>query len=271
MKSVPLLMVLVLALLLSPSAKANTALQRFEQVYGELLTSNWHDTVTINDIRTTALDYTAIWRSSNHPEGLYRQVIRALAEVRPEQLDARQAEAFWINAYNFGALRLVVDHYPVPSIRSFRISWRLHPWSKKAVQIRGRWYSLANIENQMLLERFGDPRILFAVSCASISCPDQPAHPYTADKLDQQLDTTLRRFLGNTAKGLRLGKTEARLWLSWIFEKDRARFSEGDNGLIGFIKPYLDKQTVAWLEGHTVEVHFLPHDWTLNDLALVQR
>ncbi len=264
----PAILVLLPGLLLAPAVMANTALEQFERLYGGFLSSYWHEPVIINGIQTTALDYTAIWRSSNHPESRYRQVIRTLAEVRPEQLDARQAEAFWINAYNFGAIRLVVEHYPVPSIRSFKISWRLHPWSKKAIQVRGRWYTLAGIEKQMLLERFGDPRILFAVSCASVSCPDKPSRPYTADDLDQQLDTTLRRFLGNTAKGLRLDRPAARLWLSWIFKKDRDRFPEGDQGLIGFIQPYLDKQASKWLDEHRVEIHFLPHDWTLDDLSL---
>ena len=265
----PRILILVIGLIITPMATANTPLERFEQLYDELLSSYWHEPVTINNIRTTTLDYTAIWRSSIHPPSLYHRVLKALAEVRPEKLDARQAEAFWINTYNFAAIRLVVDHYPVPSIRSFKISWRLYPWSQKAVQVRGNWYTLTAIEKHMLLERFGDPRILFAISCASISCPDQPSHPYTADRLNLQLDKTLRHFLANPGKGLHLDRAEPGLWLSWIFKKDRSWFPEGDESLMGFIKPYMDQKTAAWLgEHHPVEVRYLPHDWTLNDWAL---
>ncbi len=262
------LLILTLALFIPRPAGANAALERFERLYGAFLSSYWHDTVTINGIHTTALDYTAIWRDSNHPQSLYRQLIRALAEVRPEQLNAGQAEAFWINAYNIGALRLVVDHYPVASIRSFKISWKLYPWSKKAIQVRGRWYTLTAIEKHKLLEVYADPRILFALNCASISCPDQPSRPYVAGELEQQLDANLKRFLANPTKGLRLETSTSGLWLSWIFKKDRNRFKQGDEGLMSFLRPYLDKQTLTRVSEKKLGIHYLPHDWTLNDWTL---
>ncbi len=268
MKQVLLSLVLFFSM---TAVRADPALDRFEQVYGELLAFAWHQPVVIHGIRTVALDYTALWRDAADPDGRYRRVIRALAEVRPGRLSPPEAEAFWINAYNFAAMRLVVDHYPVPTIRSFRISWFQHPWSKKAIQVRDKWYSLSVIEKRMLLDRYRDPRLLFAVNCASVSCPDLPPEPYTAARLDRQLDDNLRRFLANPDKGLRLLRPGKVLQLSWIFKKDRSWFPPGDHGLISFITPYLEQETRNWLLGNPVTVEFLEHDWALNDLSQAER
>ena len=70
-------------------------------------------------------------------------------------------------------MKLVAEHYPIDSIRSMKISLLKYPWSVKGISVGKSKYSMKQIEKDILLKRYGDPRIIFAVSCAAVSCPDR--------------------------------------------------------------------------------------------------
>lgn len=240
----------------------------FERLYGELLASYWRPTVTIHGVDTTVFDYAQMTRDAQMPGSQFEQTLKAIEHVEPTQLlNPNEAKAFWINAYNFAAMRLVIDHYPVDSIRSLSISLIKYPWSKKAIQIGGSSYSLKQIEKDILLKRFNDPRIIFAVSCAAVSCPDRMAQPFTAQLLDEQLVAMIRTFFTNPGKGLRLDRNERILTLSWILKKDKYLFQDRERGVLDFVLPYLERDIREWLEINPVEIKYFTHDWTLNDLA----
>jgi hypothetical protein len=240
----------------------------FEHLYSELLQRYWRPAVTIHGIRTTVFDYAQMAKDAQAPESLFRRTLAALEHADPATLwDANQAKAFWINAYNLGAMRLVVDHYPVDSIRSLKISLLKYPSSKDAVRIDGRNYSLREIEKDILLQRFHDPRVVFAVSCAAVSCPDRTADPFSASHLDKQLDALIAAFPANPTKGMHLDKVSRTLTLSWIFQQDRDLFPEARGGIVGFILPYVDSGAKQWLQENPVKIRFFEHDWALNDLA----
>ena len=242
----------------------------FERLYGELLASYWRSAVTIHGVDTTVFDYAQMTRDAQMPGSLFEQILKAIERVEPTQLlKPNEAKAFWINAYNFAAMRLVIDHYPVDSIRSFNISLVKYPWSKKAVHIGERSYSLKQIEKDILLKQFNDPRIVFAVSCAAVSCPDRIAQPFTARQLDEQLDEMIRTFFRNPGKGLRLERNKNILTLSWILEKDKRLFQDRPMGVLGFVLPFLERDSREWLEINPVDINYFEHDWTLNDLAQV--
>ncbi len=237
-----------------------------------MLQRYWRPAVTIHGIRTTVFDYGQMARDAQAGSSLFRQTVAALERTDLADLPgANAAKAFWINAYNLGAMRLVVDHYPVDSIRSLKISLLKYPWSKDAVRIHGKDYTLREIEKDILLERYGDPRIVFAVSCAAVSCPDRTAAAFTASRLDEQLDALIRAFLANPTKGMRLDKASRTLTLSWIFQQDRDLFPEGGGGVLGFILPYLKPDLREWLQQNPVKTQFFEHDWALNDGALADR
>jgi len=164
-------------------------------------------------------------------------------------------------------MRMVVDAYPVDSITSFRISLIKHPWSKKSIRVGGRWYSLSEIEKEILLQRFSDPRIIFAVSCAAVSCPDRSADIFDGASLDRQLDDLIRHFFRNPDKGLYLDMQTNSLTLAWILKKDGHLFQESKAGVVDFVMPYLDKVQQSWLAAHEVTLDYFEHDWTLNDVA----
>ncbi len=240
----------------------------FENLYGQLLATYWRPSVSINGVNTTVFDYAQMKKDTEQSQSLFNSTLKAINETDPLQLkEPNEIKAFWINAYNFAAMRLVIEHYPVDSIRSLRISLVKYPWSKKAIQIGKKEYSLKQIEKDMLLTKFNDPRIVFAVSCAAVSCPDRIAEPFLAEKLDQQLDEMIGNFFTNTDKGLFLNRKEKTLTLSWILKKDMDLFKNKEGGVLGFIQPYLPSDMQSWLSTNSVNIEYFEHDWTLNDSA----
>lgn len=250
------------------SAQGQTPLAAFEQAYGELLQGYWRPPVTIHGIRTTVFDYgrMAAERAAAPQGHPLDRSLQALAAVAPEALTPVQAKALWINAYNLGAIRLIVDHYPVDSIRSLKISLLRYPWWQEAVTVGGRRYSLSEIERGRLLARDGDLRILFAIGCASVSCPDRGREPYRAAGLADQLDATVRAFLRNPTKGMAVDRQRGILRLSAIFDIER-RLYGGDDGIRAFVARYVDEALGRWIRQREPRLEFMVHDWTVNDLA----
>lgn len=243
--------------------------QDFERLYGELLANYWRPATVIHGIETTVFDYRQMAADARQADSLVSRTLETLRQVGLQEVQSGDAaKAFWINVYNFAAMRLVLLHYPVDSIRSLKISLIKYPWSKRAIEVGGRYYTLAEIEKQVLLKRFGDPRIVFAVSCAAVSCPDQGREPFTAQKLDAQLDALLRSFLRNPGKGARLERSSGILTLTMILKKDAQLFSAEYGGVVEFILPYLDKQTAQWVQNHPLRIEYFRHDWTLNDTGM---
>ena len=105
---------------------------------------------------------------------------------KPDQM------AFWVNAYNAYTLRLILDYYPLKSIKDIgpkiKIPLVTTPWAMKFFSIGGEKMSLDQIEHSILRKKFDDPRIHFALVCASISCPALRPEAYTAANIERQLD-----------------------------------------------------------------------------------
>ncbi|EPR44092.1 protein of unknown function DUF547 [Desulfovibrio sp. X2] len=190
----------------------------------------------------------------------------ALARVNPEALDRAGQMAYWINAYNAWTLKLVLDHYPVSSIKKIGPFWST-PWKIEFVRIRGnggkeRTVALDYIEHSILRPRFKDPRVHFAVNCASRSCPPLRAEPYEPDRLDEQLDDQASRFL-NSPDGARLVDDE--LYVSKIFDWFGGDFG-GEEGVLGFVRRYAqgDFRTRLIALGEKVRLRYMDYDWSLN-------
>jgi len=173
--------------------------------------------------------------------------------------------AFWINAYNAFTVRLVLDHYPIASIR--KIGWlpgaafreRFVPMPG----LKGGIVSLDDIENGTLRADFREPRIHFALVCASRSCPMLRSEAYRAGDLDRQLDDQARTFLADSTKNRFDSATNA-LHLSSIFKWFRADFEAAAGSLPAYVGRYLsDPRATA----PDVRIEFLDYDWSLNDQA----
>jgi hypothetical protein len=188
------------------------------------------------------------------------QFLAILEQVDPEQLPREEQFAFYINAYNAWTIKLILTGYPgVKSIKELGSLWR-SPWKKEIVRIHGQVFTLDHIEHEILRPRFQDPRVHFAVNCASKSCPPLLSQPYRGETLDVQLTRVTAEFLNQPVHSRLEGD---RLWVSSIFKW----FAEDFNrDVVGFYLKYAQGDFKRKLEAARarIEVKYMDYDWSLN-------
>lgn len=169
--------------------------------------------------------------------------------------------AYWINAYNAFTVKLIVDNYPLKSIKDLNPTITIPTvksiWTKEWFQIGGEDFSLDRIEHKILRKDFDEPRIHFAVNCASISCPVLRAEAYEADKIDRQLDEQARIFLNDPSRNT---ISVEKVQISKIFSWFGGDFKKGQS-LIEFI----DQYTKVDID-EDAKVRFAKYDWNLNEV-----
>lgn len=193
--------------------------------------------------------------------------LASLASARPEAAGKEAQKAFWLNAYNAVVAHQVLARYPgissVKKVDGF--------FDRLKQPVAGAAMTLDEIEGKA--RALGDPRVHFAVVCASTSCPDLRGEAYRAADVDAQLEDQTRRFLANPAKGLRYDEKGNDLWLSSIFKWYAGDFTGGSTvlaffargGLVDWILPHLPELLAATLEKKDPSVSYLDYDWSLND------
>jgi len=185
-----------------------------------------------------------------------------------------QQMAFLINAYNAFTVELILTKYPkLDSIKDLG-SLFSSPWKPKWITLLGAKVSLDDIEHVMLRQRgrYDDPRVHFAVNCASIGCPPLREEAFVADRLEAQLDEQTLRFMSDRSRN-RFDAARGRLEVSKIFDWYGEDFRLGHRGirsLPGFMARYAQVLADAPAErerirGERVEIGFLDYDWKLND------
>ena len=169
--------------------------------------------------------------------------------------------AYWINAYNAYTIRLILDHYPVQSIKDIgskiKIPFVTTPWAIKFFEIGGTKMSLDNIEHGTLRKKYNEPRIHFALVCAAMSCPRLRNEAYLGDKLDRQLDDQGRDFLNNLAKN-KPGKATAQL--SKYFDWYKGDWSNNGQSVVGWVNKYSSVKI-----DNSTAISFLEYNWKLNE------
>ena len=214
--------------------------------------------VTIEGVALTGVRYSELGK-----DPVYQQVIKDLANVSLDSLTTQQQQlAFWINAYNILAVKMVVDHYPVKSIKDAG-GFFTSVWKKEVGTVGGKVRTLDEIEHRILRPK-GDPRIHAAIVCASVSCPNLRQEAYEAEQLDRQLDDQLRVFLANQDKGLRVNKANNQIALSSIFKWFKEDF-QSKGGVLKFLAPYAP-QSVQGVFQKGPRVSYLDYNWELNKL-----
>jgi hypothetical protein len=195
------------------------------------------------------VDYSGIAKDPRWPKVLDR-----LAKYPVHKLKTRNERmAFYINAYNILTIRLIVKNWPLQSIRDIG-SFFVPVWKKDAGVVAGKMVSLSDI-GQGKLRPFGELRSYFALACGSTSCPDLRRQPYSAKRLERQLDDQARRFLNNREKGFArsAGKVRVSKLFSW-FEHDFNQ-AGGVRGFVERYKPIPEKITLS---------ADLPYNWNIN-------
>jgi hypothetical protein len=161
--------------------------------------------------------------------------------------------SYWINAYNLFTLKLVMDNYPVKSIKDIAGG---KPWDKKFIQLDGRTLSLNDIENNIIRKNFNEPRIHFAVNCASISCPKLINKTYTKDNLNSLLTQQTKAYLSDASQN---ELKEKSVTISNIFDWYKVDFDK-EGGVIAFLKKYSNVN----IEDNA-KISYKDYNWNLNE------
>lgn len=178
----------------------------------------------------------------------------------PDTWSRNERMAYWFNAYNAYTVELILDNYPLESIKDIKkgIPFVNGVWDIKFIEIEGKSYSLNNIEHGILRPKFEDPRIHMAVNCASFSCPPLLTEAFESDRLDEQLDFATRQFLKDELRN-EIRSDSAKV--SSIFKWYNGDFTKNQT-LKDFLNKYLD---VPIAESTTIE--YLDYNWSLNDAS----
>lgn len=189
--------------------------------------------------------------------------IEQLATLPIANYNRNEQLAYWINLYNALTVKVVLEHYPVASIRDIDISPGLFasgPWDKALVTVDGQAITLNDIEHRILRPLWQDPRIHYAVNCASLGCPNLQLQPFTGANADQLLDTAARMYI-NHPRGVFM-ETDG-LMVSSIYNWFAADF-EVDGGVIAHLRRYAHPVLKERL-GKPAEPSGYMYDWSLND------
>lgn len=171
--------------------------------------------------------------------------------------------AYWINAYNAFTVKLIIEHYPVKSIKDIKsgIPFVSDVWTIEFFKIEGNSYNLNNLEHGIARKQFNDPRIHAAFNCASFSCPRLRNEAFTVKRLDEQLNDQMRYFINNATKN-ELSADNPKL--SKIFKWYAGDFKKTGMSVRDFVNQYA---AVKIKEG--ADIDYLDYLWNLNE-AIVE-
>jgi hypothetical protein len=206
----------------------------------------------------------AYGRVSSSDKKVLKAYLTALQGVQVTALKADEQRAFWINLYNALTIDVVLDHYPVKSIKDISLGggfFASGPWKKTLVTVEGRALSLDNIEHDILRKVWRDPRVHYAVNCASMSCPNLMVKAFTAANLDRMLTQGARDYV-NHPRGVRVDN--GKVYLSQIFEWYRKDFGASEADVLTHVAGYAEPGLKAQLRGVT-RVADYSYDWSLNE------
>ena len=190
-----------------------------------------------------------------------RRYIDSLSALPISDYNRAQQLAYWINLYNALTVDIVLEHYPLDSIRDISSGFfSSGPWGLELVTIEAEALTLDDIEHRILRPIWQDPRIHYAVNCASLGCPNLQPQAFTANNSKTLLQTAAREFVNNPrGASINNGKLQVSSIYHW-FEKD---FGGDDAGVIAHLKQYAASELAAGLA--TIErVSDHAYDWRLN-------
>jgi len=230
------------------------------------------------------VDYARL-KADRGPLDDYLKTLEKVPQKTEKGWSRAERLAFWINAYNAATLKTIIDHYPIKKPR-WSIKGAFYPdKSIKQIpgafdgirhQVAGRTLTLNQLEHEVLRAEIDEPRIHAAIVCASVGCPPLRGEAYTADRIEEQLEDNMRKFLEEKN---RLNPQGGSIALSKIFDwfsEDFERFDDGTfaaypkkiRGVLSFAKSRIDPKTVSGLLREKASLEWIDYDWSLNDRRL---
>lgn len=212
----------------------------------DVMHNRWNKILQKHVSESGNVDYEGIKNESE-----FEVYIDYLCENLPDDTWTREEKlAYWINAYNALTVDLILRNYPIKSIKDIKDSWDQRLW-----QFGDKWQNLNDIEHKILRE-MNEPRIHFAIVCASISCPKLQNEAFTASNIETQLTKATKEFLNDASKN---EISEDHIKLSKIFKWFKKDF-EQDGDLIDFLNQYSDVNISS-----SAKKSFKDYNWNLND------
>jgi len=211
------------------------------------------------------VDYAAFKAGGHNSLKAY---VGQLERVDPRGLDRAEQFAFLANLYNAKTIDIVLDKYPVKSIKDISLGGGLvatitgGPWKAKVLTLQGVELSLDDIEHTILRPMFKDPRVHYAVNCASIGCPNLGTEAFTGTKLNEQLDTAARAYI-NHPRGVDVRSDG--LIASSIYDWFADDFGGTEEAILAHLKQYAEPGLKEKLEGVSSIADYA-YDWGLNDV-----
>lgn len=234
------------------------------EVYGQQSYQDIYSGLLAAHVRNGSVEYGGLKKQEKQVQA----ILDSMAAIDPTTLSVADQKAYYINAYNLWTIELVLEHWPgIHSIKEAG-SFIRSPWKRNFVRLHGDVISLDDIEHGILRRRFPDPRVHFALNCASRSCPPLAEKPYRGEDLDAQLEDRTASFINNPAN---IFVSKYRLHVSKIFDWYSDDFG-GEDGVWTFIRHYAGPQLAASLNTVTDRrLLFTDYDWSLNDRPLPSR
>ena len=193
-------------------------------------------------------------------DGRFDAYLSQLDHVDPTGLPTYRGQlAFWINAYNAFAIKGILDGYSPGTLAG-----RYRYFLGRDYRVGGERITLYDLERSLLIPDFREPRVHFAIVCASRSCPKLRSEAYQAGRLDEQLDDSARAFINDPARN-RFDRVNKVASLSMIFSWFEADFVAQSGSVLGYVARYVtDQDLVRDLESSSYTIEFLEYDWRLN-------
>jgi len=209
--------------------------------------SKWNILLQKNVSKNGIVDYKGFQKDSKQLQS-YLGVLAA--NVPTKSWSKNAVLAYWINAYNAYTVKLILDNYPVKSIKDIN-----DPWGKKFFTLGTSKYSLEQIEHE-ILRKMSEPRIHFAINCASFSCPNLLNEAYTEANLEKQLTTVAKNFINDKSKNT---ITSNKVEISKIFD-----WFSGDFKKKGTVIDFLNQYSSIKINSNA-KISYKEYNWTLNE------
>lgn len=229
----------------------------------------WQEILTgylrVRDSGANLFDYAALKANAEDAAKLAGYLAR-LRYLDPRKYARAEQQAYWINFYNALTVKIVLDAYPVDSIREIRKNWLAGlifrgPWKDVQAKVAGLEITLDTIENGILRLIWRDNRIHYVLNCASIGCPDLAATAFTAANTDELLDAGARAYV-NDSRGVDFVDDRS-IVISSIYDWYAADFGDSEQAIIEHLAQYAEKPLADRLRNFSGAVAYA-YDWNLN-------
>ncbi len=247
-----------------------------------------YDSLLKKYVKYGRVDYKG-FKASAEEFDTYLKELGSISETDYSNWSREEKLSFWINAYNAFTIKAIIDNYPIkgsvfsiyPRTSILQING---VWDKLQFQAVGKTVTLEEIEHEILRKQFKEPRIHFAIVCASLGCPDLRSEAYSADIINEQLESAAIEFVNNPEKGVKINSADKVVKISKIFKWFGEDFIAGygntelfkdrdtkDRAVLNFVRKNLTyDEKKAFLENDQFKISYLNYDWSLNELDEIQ-